>query len=229
MARKTLPRKDLREKVYVSLRRDLISGAITASERLGEERLAELYGVSRTPVREALARLQADGLVTRGDDGLHPYRPHVDDLADLYELRQTLEVRGIVRAIEDSTLHHDAEVISDELEIWLTARESPPDDTDMMLMDERFHTSLLAASGNHALTEALRAVNAKVRPVRMLGAMPSDDILARIDEHIAIGESIVEGRLDDARAALIAHIDTSRDRVLVRARQAVSMAGALRL
>ena len=58
-----MTRMDLREKVYLSLRRDLVSGAITATERLGEERLAELYGVSRTPVREALARLQADGLV----------------------------------------------------------------------------------------------------------------------------------------------------------------------
>lgn len=223
-----MARKDLREKVYVSLRRDLISGAITATERLGEERLAELYGVSRTPVREALARLQADGLVMRGDDGLHPYRPHVDDLADLYELRQTLEIRGIVRAIEDSTLHYDAESISDELEIWLAARELPPDNAEMVLMDERFHTTLLAASGNTALTDALRTVNAKVRPVRMLGAMPSDDIRISIDEHIGIGESIVEGRLDDARISLIAHIDSSRDRVLARAKQAAAMAGALR-
>lgn len=223
-----MPRKDLREKVYVSLRRDLISGAITATERLGEERLAELYGVSRTPVREALARLQADGLVMRAEDGLHPYRPRVDDLAGLYELRRTLESRGIVRAIEDPSVRHDAKIIKDEIEIWRRALESDLEPADVVLMDERFHTTLLAASGNHALTDSLRAVNAKVRPVRMLGPMTPDDFRARVGEHITIGELVVDAELDAALVALLAHIDSSRDRVIARAEQAAAFAGAVR-
>lgn len=224
-----MARKDLREKVYSSLRRDLISGAITASERLGEERLAELYGVSRTPVREALARLQADGLVMRSDDGLHPYRPRVDDLAGLYELRRTLESRGIVRAIEDSTIRHDRRLIDDELADWQRAVDSGVEPADVVLMDERFHTSLLAASGNQALTDALRAVNAKVRPVRLLGPMSDEDFRDQVGEHIAIGEMLLDGRLDDALAALLSHIDSSRDRVLARAEHAASLAGAVRM
>ncbi|WP_354563189.1 MULTISPECIES: GntR family transcriptional regulator [unclassified Rhodococcus (in: high G+C Gram-positive bacteria)] len=225
-----MPRKDLREKVYLSLRRDLVSGAIPATERLGEERLAELYGVSRTPVREALARLLADGLVLRGHDGLHAYRPHVDDLAGLYELRQTLEIRGIVRAIEDATLRHDASAIVTELELWTRARKIPPTDiTEVVLMDEQFHTTLLSASGNPALTVALCAVNAKVRPVRMVGSMTEQDIRSQVDEHITIGEAVLEGRLDEARSALLAHISSHEKTVIARAEQAASMAGALRI
>ena len=223
-----MQRKDLREKVYVSLRRDLISGAITATERLGEERLAELYGVSRTPVREALARLQSDGLVMRAEDGLHPYRPRVDELAGLYELRRTLESRGITRAIEDSAIVHDRQSIEIELRTWHEPIDSAPDSPDVVLMDERFHTTVLAASGNDALTDALRAVNAKVRPVRMLGPMSSDDFRARIDEHIRIGELVIDGKLDDALTALLTHIDASRDRVIARAEEAAALAGMVR-
>ncbi len=223
-----MARMDLREKVYLSLRRDLISGAITVTERLGEERLAELYGVSRTPVREALARLQADGLVVRRGDGLHPYRPRVDDLADLYELRRTLEMRGIVRALEDSTVRHDAESLAGELHTWVRARESLPDETEVVLLDEQFHTTLLAASGNTALSEALVSVNVRVRPVRVLGAVAEEDIRILVDEHLEIITCMVEERLDDALTALLLHIDSSRDRVITRATQVASLAGSLR-
>lgn len=85
------------ERVYRALRHDLAAGALVPTERLGEERLAETYGVSRTPVREALARLYADGLLERHTDGLYPYRPRVNELGDLYELRIVLETRGIQR------------------------------------------------------------------------------------------------------------------------------------
>ena len=70
----------LRERVYRSIREDLASGVIAPTERLGEERLAELYGVSRTPVREALARLLSDGLIERDEHGLYPYRPRLEEL-----------------------------------------------------------------------------------------------------------------------------------------------------
>lgn len=87
----------LSERVYRALQQDLAAGVLVPTERLGEERLAEAYGVSRTPVREALARLLSDGLLERHHDGLYPYRPRVDDLGDLYELRIVLEARGIQR------------------------------------------------------------------------------------------------------------------------------------
>jgi DNA-binding GntR family transcriptional regulator len=222
-----VPRKDLREKVYSSLRRDLISGAIGSTERLGEERLAELYGVSRTPVREALARLQADGLVVRDEAGLHPYRPRLGDLPDLYELRSTLESRGITRSTPQS---FDRAALSALAATWAGLRAHPPETTDdMVAMDEQFHVALSAASGNAALTEALCAVNAKVRPVRILGGLDASAVVSAIDEHLAIVEHLLAGQLDTALDTLVAHIDSSRDRVVERARQAAALAGAVRI
>ncbi|AJW42654.1 GntR family transcriptional regulator [Rhodococcus sp. 14-2496-1d] len=222
-----MPRKDLREKVYSSLRRDLISGAISSTERLGEERLAELYGVSRTPVREALARLQADGLVTRDEAGLHAYRPRIGDLPDLYELRSTLEARGIIRSMSHPV---DRSSLSHLLDTWIGLRADPPDTTDdLVSLDENFHVTLLAASGNPALTEALCTVNAKVRPVRILGGLTAAAVVSAIDQHIDIVERVLAGTLDSALELLLAHIDSSRDLVVERAEQAAALAGAVRM
>lgn len=207
-----MPRNDLREKVYSSLRRDLISGAIGSTERLGEERLAELYGVSRTPVREALARLQADGLVTRDEAGLHAYRPRLTDLPDLYELRATLEARGIARSTSQS---FDRSALTTLSDAWIALRTDPPETTDdLVALDENFHVTLLAASGNSALTDALCTANAKVRPVRILGGLDAAAVVCAIDQHIEIVEHVLAGTLDSALELLVAHIDSSRDRVV---------------
>ncbi|KQU61455.1 GntR family transcriptional regulator [Rhodococcus sp. Leaf278] len=222
-----MPRKDLREKVYSSLRRDLVSGAISSTERLGEERLAELYGVSRTPVREALARLQADGLVTRDEAGLHAYRPRLTDLPDLYELRATLEARGITRSTSQS---FDRAALSNLSATWVALRTDPPDTTDdLVALDESFHVTLLATSGNSALTDALCTVNAKVRPVRILGGLDASAVVSAIDQHIDIVEHVLAGTLDTALELLLAHIESSRDRVVERAQHAAALAGAVRI
>ena len=109
---------DLADRVFVLLRDDLMSGGLPPAERLSEMALAERYGVSRTPVREALARLLADGLVERRERGLYPYRPSLQDLDGLYELRTTVELRGIVRIEEDDDRSHDHDVLGPELDRW---------------------------------------------------------------------------------------------------------------
>jgi DNA-binding GntR family transcriptional regulator len=218
-------RGSLREQVYLRLRRDLMTGSIGPGDRLGEERLAELYGVSRTPVREALARLQADGLVERDENGLFPYRPRLEELADLYELRITLEMRGILRILQGSGELHDPQILGPEVQRWYGFRSEMPDpDAGFVVLDEQFHTALLASSGNRALVDALASVNAKVRPVRMFDYLTPDRMRATVDEHIEVAELVLDGHLQRAHDALLAHIDESRAVVIERAQQALAMA-----
>lgn len=216
--------ESLADRVFVALRDDLMWGRFRPTDRLAENSLAERYDVSRTPVREALARLLADGLIERRDRGLYPYRPRIDDLEDLYELRITLELRGIQR-VEDGQGHrHDATVLEPLLETWREFRKSPPvPDAGIVKEDERFHCQLLSASGNHALVSALEAVNARIRPMRMFDYLTEDRVLATIDEHIGITERILDGDLARARTLLHAHIDGSRQVVIQRAREAMAM------
>lgn len=87
------------ERVYQDLRGELLFGKIPLGERLVEEHLAERYECSRTPVREALHRLQADGHVVKHPmGGITPQPPQATALEELYELRVVLEDLIVRRA-----------------------------------------------------------------------------------------------------------------------------------
>jgi DNA-binding GntR family transcriptional regulator len=218
--------QNLTDRVFTALRADLMSGRLPPTERLAESSLAERYEVSRTPVREALARLQADGLVERRERGLYPYRPSLEDLDDLYELRTTVELRGIARVEADAGRRHDRDILGPELDKWHRYRSARPEpDAGFVAEDEQFHVRLLASAGNRALVSALELVNVRIRPVRMFDYLTEDRMQATIDEHIAIAEAVLDDALADAREALLAHIDGSRRVAVQRASEALSMQG----
>ncbi|MEE2039566.1 GntR family transcriptional regulator [Nocardiopsis sp. CT-R113] len=212
-----------RDRVYALMREEVLSGRIAPHTRLGEVRLAERFGVSRTPVREALARLHSDGLVERRENGFYATVPNLAELRDLYELRVTLELRGISRAIEDPTVRHDPEILLVELDRWGKLRADPPaPDPSFVLLDEEFHAALSRASGNRALTDSLVSVNQRIRRVRMYDFLTGDRITSTITEHIQITEHLVAGELDSAYRAMHEHVGASMEVVLERARRALT-------
>ncbi|KAA9162574.1 GntR family transcriptional regulator [Amycolatopsis acidicola] len=212
-----------RERVYRLLREEVMNGRFSPRQRLGEVALAERFGASRTPVREALARLLSDGLIERRDHGFFVTVPNLRELRDLYELRVTLELRGIARAIEDPGLRHDAEILSAELEHWYRMRQAPPEpDPQFVVLDEQFHAALSRSSGNPALTETLVGVNQRIRRVRMYDFLTADRISSTITEHIQIAELVLDGELEPALRALHEHVGESMAVVLERAQRAWS-------
>ncbi|WP_227014494.1 MULTISPECIES: GntR family transcriptional regulator [Nocardiopsis] len=212
-----------RDRVYALISEEVLSGRTGPRTRLGEVRLAERFGVSRTPVREALARLHSDGLVERRENGFYATVPNLAELRDLYELRVTLELRGIARATEDPGVRHDPAILAVELERWRGLRaDPPPPDPSFVLLDEEYHAALSRASGNGALTESLVSVNRRIRRVRMYDFLTEDRITSTIDEHIGIAEHLVAGELDAAYHAMYEHVGASMEVVLERARRALT-------
>lgn len=218
------PHRSRRDEVYAGLRDELMSGRISPFERLAEERLAEQFGVSRTPIREALARLRSDGLVEKRDGGLYLSVPSFPALVGLYELRVTLELQGIRRAIEDPAVVHDRPRLEAELGHWyLLSEDRPTPSAGFVAVDEQFHATLLDCSGNPALTDALHQVNQRIRPVRMYDYLTENRMAATIAEHIAIAEHVLAGRLTTALDALREHVGASKDVVMQRAANAVAI------
>jgi DNA-binding GntR family transcriptional regulator len=197
-------------------------GEFPTGQRLAEEQIAEQLNVSRTPVREAFVRLHADRLLNRFSDGGY-YVAEVDlfDLRDLYELRLTLELRGITRAGEDG-IEHDRNALAELQEEWVAIQAAPPEpDGSFIELDESFHLALIRASGNLALAEMLETVNARIRPVRTYDFLTADRIESSIGEHLGIVAALLEGDIVLAADRLREHIGASLDVVEQRAAEAM--------
>jgi DNA-binding GntR family transcriptional regulator len=214
---------NLREHAYVALRQRLMEGEFSFRDRLTEERLAALLGVSRTPVREALTRLAGDGLVEkRPDGGYYPAEPDLAGLRDLYEIRVVLELRGMERALE-SGVSHEAALLEPLRDYWRALRAAPPEpDPSFVALDEDFHLTLSRASGNVELANMLDAINARIRPVRMHDFLTADRIHLTIEQHLGIVETVLAGDMADAVRKLRSHVGESMEVVEKRAARAIT-------
>lgn len=211
------------DRAYADLKRRLLVDDFPLVERLGEERLATLLGVSRTPIREALARLHHEGLVERHLEG--GYRPSIPDLVEvheLYEMRISLERESILRPTKLDIVHNRATIkrIFDE---WSSLALDPPTPSpEFVLVDEEFHLSLAAAAGNRVMVETLAGVNERIRVVRMHDFLTAERVEATISQHVSIVASLLKGEFEPACALLLAHLGESM--AVVEERAALALA-----
>jgi DNA-binding GntR family transcriptional regulator len=209
---------------YAELKRRLLSGEFALNVRLGEERLASLIGMSRTPIREALFRLHAEGLVERWPDGgFRPVAPDVSVMRDIYEVRAALEVTAIRRPSQQGTVH-DREILDGLRSDWLQLAEDVDHEPDpgFVAVDESFHITLAEAAGNSVLVDQLRQLNDRIRVVRMQDFMVEGRIQTTVAEHLAILDALLDGRSADAERLLSEHIGGSIGVVEDRVRRAVT-------
>jgi DNA-binding GntR family transcriptional regulator len=168
------------EQAYAELKQRLLAGDFRLGARLKETKLAALLDVSRTPVREALLRLHAEGLVTRQPDGGYiPVVPDVPLIRSLYEVRAGLELQAIRRG------GHDRDTVAALLDEWHALADDEPEAAPaFVLLDESFHQGLAEAAGNSVLADVLRQINERIRPVRMVDFLTPDRITSTIAEHL---------------------------------------------
>ncbi len=209
--------------MYETLRAELMNGDIKFGERLTEPKVSARFGISRTPVREALTVLCSDGLLQREEYGFSPVRPSIPLVRDLYELRITLELGGLQRAMQNPEVVHDKALLTAERKSWLDLQDDPPEqEPGFVVRDEEFHVTLLTASGNAEMVRALRSVNSRIRHVRMYDFMVNNRIETTISEHLAILDAVLAEDLSLAYRLLHTHIGESLDVVLDRVTRAIA-------
>lgn len=206
------------EATHRVLKRRLLVGEFPFGHRLGEERLAAMLDVSRTPVREALARLHTEGLVQRHPEGgFEPAFPDMDRIAELYEVRKSLELTAVRRTVgpaidtDADAVTHDRAALLDLRRDWEALEDDPAEhaDPDFVLVDEDFHIRLAMSSGNTALAETLATVNERIRIVRIHDFLTEERILATVEEHLGIIDGLLDGSVATTVERLEAHIDES--------------------
>lgn len=206
--------------MYAELKRGLLAGDFPLGRRLAEASLGERLGASRTPVRDALARLHAEGLVVRlPEGGFSPAAPDLHTVSELYEVRRHLEF-GALRRHEHDRLRLVA--LRDD---W--ADLAAPDDDedcgpDFVLVDEDFHLGLAEAAGNHTLVTMLKQVNERIRAVRMHDFLTADRVTRTIEEHLGIVDALLSDDRPLAGDRLSSHLEISERVVAERAAVALS-------
>lgn len=201
----------LSETVYERLKQDIFDFRLLPGDRLTETELADSLQVSRTPVRQALSRLEQEGYLKvafRNGWTLSPF--DFDRFEQLYDLRIVLELA----AVEQICSAADMPDLSALAAIWLVPPEERLTDARTVAEnDEAFHQELVIATGNAEMTRVHRDVSEKIRIIRRLDFTKGERIQATYDEHARILR-LLQAR--DAAAAgrlLRTHIEASKTEV----------------
>jgi DNA-binding GntR family transcriptional regulator len=155
------------DRVYEQLKAMSVSYEFKPGERLNEGELAKRLGVSRTPLREALNRLNTEGFL-RFTPGRGFFCRELDahEIFDLYELRKSIEVASVRFALKRAK---DEDI--DALLAFLDATGPDPGErssVELVALDETFHERLMGMSDNAEMLRVLRNVNARIRFVRWI-------------------------------------------------------------
>ena len=209
----TSARVMLGDEVYAVLQQAIMDGTIPPDERLNAGELARRFNVSPTPVREALARLESDGLVEK-----HPLKGYrttdllaEQELVDLFELRLLLEPGSAARAAERRSAA-DAADLRAEVEHAHAAVGKPDAYAVLAQHDVRLHDKIFRAARNETVRQAYARTHCHLHTFRLAytGSYVSDTV----DEHGAVVAAIAAGEPVTAEAAMRRHIEQSRERLL---------------
>ena len=226
MSEKALPlppsRQTLTDSVYEAVMELVMDQHIKAGARVNIDLVARQLNVSPTPVREALARLEMDGLVVKEPLRGYSVTPMLDtkNFNDLYDLRRLLEPFAARRAAErrdEKVLRVLDRELAEMRRLVGTSSGSDGgtyhDYSAFALQDARFHEAIAGTSGNGLLSDTLRRLRSHLRLYRLYHHYYTMAIgAATVIEHENILAAIRDRDGDGAEAAMLDHIDRSRER-----------------
>ncbi|MEU9285317.1 GntR family transcriptional regulator [Streptomyces sp. NPDC048275] len=194
----------VRERVLAELRQEIIAGRLRPGDRLVERELAERFGVSRVPVREAIRALVAEGFVhfeTPRRTVVRRLTP--TDVAELFELREALEVYAAGLAASRATPEDLAEV--EEL-LDRAAAATRAEDAELITdINSRLHDRILAMAGNSLLISVMEPVAGRLRWL----TRQNEEWPQLLIEHRELYEAIASGDPARARAHALTHVQTN--------------------
>lgn len=194
------------DRAYTTLRDDIVNWRLVPGTVLAEVEQATRLGVSRTPLREALARLSADGLVaSQAGRGLVVTDVSADSIRQLFELRRALE-EAAVRLAAQRREQAAFEALADEFERASTLITSAGDRNTYYELVARLDATIDAALDNHYLVGALESLRTHLVRVRRLAKDNTARLLESAAEHLTITRAIADGDADLAAHSTHIHL-----------------------
>lgn len=203
------------DRAYATLLDEIQSGILRPGAVLGEVEQAARLGVSRTPLREALGRLAADGLVAQQSPRVTVVTAiDADDIREIFEVRRALEESAARLAAERGDASAFAQLARAFAEVDLDGEADDDGRDDYYGLIARFDETLDAAVANDYLTAALRTVRTHLVRVRRLARDNPDRLAASVAEHRLIASAIAAGDADLAAHATHVHLHNALTNIL---------------
>ena len=201
------------DQIFEQLERDILSGKYPRGELLTELRLSEELGVSRTPIREAIRRLEQEDILEEAGRGVTVVGISRQDMLDMYEIRIRIEglaAEWAAARIGDEELNQIRETL--ELQRYYTEKGGSHSD-QIKNLDSQFHELVYRACGSRALTDTLIGLHKKMTKFRMASVSKQSRALQSVEEHEAILAALSAHDAEAAGEAMTAHVVNARDRM----------------
>lgn len=206
--------ENLAKRIYLQLKDDIFEFRLLPGDRFSEGEIAERMAASRTPVRQALYRLEREGYLEvyfRSGWQVKPF--DFAHFEELYEVRIVLEMEAVKRLCERPN-----DVLPDALEqlrrTWMVQPEQRlQDGREVSRLDERFHCQLVEAAGNREMARLHAEVSEKIRIIRRLDFTQGPRVALTYEEHARILGAILSRRCEEAQLLLKTHIEVSKAEV----------------
>ena len=194
----------LADQVFEKLENDIILGVYPRGEILTELKLVEQLGVSRTPIREALRRLEQERLIEESGKGSVVLGITQDDLLDIMNIRQHIE--GLAAAYAAKNLRQEDR---EELKHIMDLQDfyfSKHDAEHLRQVDEHFHEMISTFSGRAVIKDTLIPLHRKTRRYRKASIEDEVRTAYMIEEHKAIADALLSGNAEKAEMLMSIHI-----------------------
>jgi DNA-binding GntR family transcriptional regulator len=202
--------KPLREMVFESLREAIILGRLKPGERLMEIQLAEEMGVSRTPVREAIRKLELEGFVVMVPrKGAYVAGVSIKDIADVFEVRSALE--GLAAGLASERITEEE---MEELEKAILQISGEEDILTVVKGDSLFHEIIYKASRNQRLTQIITHLQEQINRFRLTSLSVPGRLKIAVGEHKKIVEAITSRNVDLANRLASEHMENAEQNLL---------------
>lgn len=195
---------------YDYLANSIMKYEMVPGQAIVEQKISDLLGISRTPVREALKKLEADGFIVsipgRGAI-VKDILPH--DVEEIFELRILLEeaaLKSAVNKISDKEL--------DDIEAALLKLDPGKNFDEYYNVDRELHNVIIRHSGNTRMLALLNSLSLQLERLRRISSMTPNRLAVSAKEHLAIIEAIKERDYEKARAKLLYHLNNVKDSTL---------------
>ncbi len=204
----------LADQVYDKLENDIIIGVYPRGEILTELKLVEQMGVSRTPIREALRRLEQERLIADSGKGSVVLGITDEDLEDIMNIRQRVEGLAAFYAATNMTPESKAELSNlVDLQDFYFSRG----DLDRLRkVDDEFHDAICRLSGRTVIKDTLIPLHRKTRRYRRIALDNKERVTCSLKEHRAIYDAIISGQAELAMELISSHIENAKEHMLGR-------------